>query len=562
MQTNNYLLSNLEGGYYMHSNDETAYQGLAILKNHKLYKLIDAIILEGKQEISQVNTTSAKIKTTKGNLKITFKDNKKIELLSESYSGNIIIDLDSREINDYDDQGRIYNVKKQNKNKINVVYTKYENNRLQNKKYELAYDIQSSKEINYEDNWMEKNYPYDKSRGDNGKHFVNRAIQTKIQSKQTITINAIKPELKSSKLKPYFKEKPLETLNSLYLPKENAILAGLPWFYQIWARDELISLAPFIIKKDNKILKKILQRQLNRIDETGLVKNRYPESELGSIDSLGLLSLRIKQSLKQLKFTKAELDSIYNTIKKAVKNVEKTRLVNGLIKNEALETWMDTGSGNSIRDGFRIEIQALHLTIYELLNELEKSINKKQTKYENFQKNIEQNMINENIALDGLNKNFEPDHTSRPNVFLAHYINPNICDDKIWENTFDKVIEKCWLNWGGFSSIEKDNPKFESEHTGMNNLSYHHGDSWFFINNMAAIAMAKVNYSKYEKYIKKILQASLIDMNKHGLKGQCSEISSASHLSSKGSQCQAWSSSTLYELIILLQDFGVKEFNY
>lgn len=549
----------------MQSQNATAYQGLAFLKNFKLYKLIDDIEVDGFQKTQEFKTNKIKLITSNGTIEAVFLKPDQLSLKSIDYKGKLNISLDSREINDYDDQGRIYTPQQKSNTEVRINYSKYETNELKNKKYELNYSIKSSKTITYKDNWNETNYSYDKERGDNGHHYINKAIQTQLQDKDTLTItfnDYTQSKETKKKLKKVLSSKTeLQTLNSLYLPKENAILAGLPWFYQIWARDELISLAPLILQKEKNKLKQIINRQLERIGTDGLVKNRYPESELGSIDSLGLLALRINQSIEIIKPSKRELQNIYLIIKKAMTTLEANRLSNSLIKNAPLETWMDTGSGNSQRSGYRIEIQTLHLTIYDLLNKIETKLALQKTKSKDIQAAFESNFIQQDKLIDGLEEDLTIDPIARPNIFLAHYINGQIINPKIWENTFDEVIEKCWLEWGGFSSIDKSNQKFESNHTGMNNRSYHHGDSWFFINNMAAISMAKVNYQKYEYYIKKILEASLKDMNQNGLKGHCSEISSAAQLSSKGSWCQAWSSSTLHELIILLENLGIKELN-
>ncbi|MFT4311461.1 MAG: amylo-alpha-1,6-glucosidase, partial [Candidatus Woesearchaeota archaeon] len=144
------------------------------------------------------------------------------------------------------------------------------------------------------------------------------------------------------------------------------------------------------------------------------------------------------------------------------------------------------------------------------------------------------------------------DFSVRPNVFLAYYFNKDILSKAEWERSFDKVIDVCYLSWGGFSSVSKNDSRFKSFHTGMSNESYHNGDSWFFVNNIAAICMFDLNKEKYSKYVNRIFEASLFERDNFGFLGVCAEISNADSLSSKGCFCQAWSEATLFELSLVL----------
>jgi len=226
-----------------------------------------------------------------------------------------------------------------------------------------------------------------------------------------------------------------------------------------------------------------------------------------------------------------------------------------MVFNLPKETRMDTQTpeGKDFRAGHRIEIQALTLRMLNLAKKLNKKNSNSYSKYNDMEDKLKRNvlstmMINGKL-IDGIDESGNPDFTIRPNVFLAYYIYPELLSKKDWEATFDYVLEKCWLEWGGLSSISKKDSLFMSHHTGIDNRSYHRGDSWFFLNNIAAICMLDVNLEKYKGRIKKIKDASLQEMKFKGFIGQCAELSEASSLKSTGCLAQAWSASTLLELL-------------
>jgi hypothetical protein len=218
-----------------------------------------------------------------------------------------------------------------------------------------------------------------------------------------------------------------------------------------------------------------------------------------------------------------------------------------LIRNRANETWMDTSYQGDTREGFRIEIQALWLCMLRLANILDVKLNQplEYTALEdNTRDKVREVFFRNKILYDG-----KDDDTVRPNIFLAYYIYPDLLSNKEWESVFDNSIKKLWLEWGGFSTIQKDSVLYCSNYTGEDNRSYHRGDSWFFINNIAAVSLYKLNKEKYGEYIEKIISASTKDILSKGIIGRASELSSAQSQKAEGSLFQLWSASTYIELI-------------
>ncbi len=234
---------------------------------------------------------------------------------------------------------------------------------------------------------------------------------------------------------------------------------------------------------------------------------------------------------------------IESSLEKSLNGLLKLRTRDNFEINDKLETWMDTEFGNDTREGVRIEIQALRLNMYKLMFELTQ--NHKYKVLENLLKNkVREKFWNGKILADGLN-----DFTIRPNTFIAAYTYPELLLNKEWEMCFDNALKVLWLNWGGLSTIDKNHPLYTDTSTGENPKSYHRGDSWFWINNLSAIVLNKINKIKFKKQIQKIIEASAEEILWKGCVGCHAELSSAKSLESKGCFNQAWSDAMFIEMV-------------
>ena len=210
--------------------------------------------------------------------------------------------------------------------------------------------------------------------------------------------------------------------------------------------------------------------------------------------------------------------------------------------------WMDSLD----RTGAAIEIQSLRLNMYALAADF--ADDKKQEEYYlSLESKLKRDV--KKLFFDGKNfgDRFDTDKdkldlTIRPNIFLAAYIYPGLLSKKEWSVCFAVALEKLWLDWGGLSTIDKNDPRFCGRDTGENPAAYHNGDSWFWINNIAAIAMARVDKKKFKNHIEKIFEASKNDILWNGAIGCAGEISSAAMYESAGCPNQAWSNATFLEL--------------
>ena len=134
-------------------------------------------------------------------------------------------------------------------------------------------------------------------------------------------------------------------------------------------------------------------------------------------------------------------------------------------------------------------------------------------------------------------------------VFIAAYVYPDLLANKEWETCFENSLRSLWLDWGGLSTIDKANKLFAGTDTGENIRSYHRGNSWFWINNLAALALNKINNKKFKNQVQKIIDASAEEILWKECIGCHSEISSAKQLESKGCFSQAWSNAMFIEMV-------------
>ncbi len=311
------------------------------------------------------------------------------------------------------------------------------------------------------------------------------------------------------------------------LRENHGLCAGLPWFHQRWARDELVSVKALLHSKQKSLAKVILFSWLEKL----LPGGKLPGTLTSTIADAGWLFLRFEDYLPELKkqekeWLKRKLESYLHEL----------NLKDGLVVNGARETWMDSID----RPGARIEIQALTLAACRLYRVL-KSEHPLEQKLKH---RVKESFWKNDHLSDGAN-----DDTIRPNIFIAAYAYPELLSKREWIHCFDYVLPKLWLDWGGLATIETGNPSFVSQHTGENPKSYHSGDSWFWINNLAAIVLFAFDKKKYKDYIQHILKTSTKEILYEGTTGHHAELSSAAEFKSQGCLAQAWSAAMYVELV-------------
>ncbi|VVB81145.1 Amylo-alpha-1,6-glucosidase [uncultured archaeon] len=311
------------------------------------------------------------------------------------------------------------------------------------------------------------------------------------------------------------------------LHSNNGLYAGLPWFHQRWARDELVCVKALLHSGQESLAKAVLFDWLDKLNNCKL------PGALGENVADCWLFLRFEDYLPEM--SRKEKEYLLEKLSAFLQRVE-SNLQDGLVINGAKETWMDSID----RSGARIEVQCLILSACRLSRLLGKEVPLEQT----LKDNVKKAFWNGKHLSDGAG-----DQTVRPNVFIAAYAYPELLSKKDWIACFDFVLPKLWLDWGGLSTVDKSHSSFVKNHTGENSKSYHSGDSWFWINNLAGVVLFAFDKKKYKNYIQHILKASTREILEEGVIGHHAELSSASKLLSEGCLVQAWSSAMYIELI-------------
>ncbi|MFO7711240.1 MAG: amylo-alpha-1,6-glucosidase [Candidatus Woesearchaeota archaeon] len=341
----------------------------------------------------------------------------------------------------------------------------------------------------------------------------------------------------------------IQTLDKLTVSGDDpGMFAGLPWFFQFWSRDELISMRALLLTHRYEFAGHIIKRYARMIQEDGRIPNRFPGTKLSSADAIGWLFKRFDDFFMTLNSTGRLKDYLpkeeFKRIAEALEiscNRLTVSYMNGLCHNRPLETWMDTGYKSDNREGARIEIQALFLNMFKFMYLFTNNY-----KYKRQEDELRQRVRNAfwdgNVLSDGAD-----DPTIRPNLFIAAYVYPELLTDEEWKTCFTTALEHLWLPWGGIASIDTSHELFIDHYTGSDNRSYHRGDSWYFLNNMAALVLSRTG--GFSGYVDKIVEASTREILDSGVIGAHAEVSSAKEQKSQGCPVQLWSTALYIELI-------------
>ncbi|MBN1645701.1 hypothetical protein JW868_01540 [Candidatus Woesearchaeota archaeon] len=600
-----FLLVNTTGDYYTQGYpNKSQFQGYFIKSGETYFKILETFRIT--EDVDTINLTDNKLEVQHKfcHEKYRFYKEGIIYTNSAFKPHDVRIELDCREIYDYSASGRIFNVEQHGEELI-VEYIKYKTEKLAQLEYKIYLVFNGIISIDLQKKWIEKKYSYDFKRDIKSDFFIFHLGNAKTAGSVGISAST---DLKTAKANASFlrvnsgiliKKKKDEadeqretssnialkhaknSLESLTLISKNqpAIYAGLPWFFQIWTRDELISLGAYIVQEKMSLCKDIIMRHIREVQPDGRIPNRYPPSTLGTADGIGWLGKRTLDILNKAEssktiaklFKQEELEQAYLALSHSIDNQfqnygGKGELKN-LIVNRPLETWMDTGHENDVRQGARIEIQALTLATLEAVVMLGKLLKKTDTKrfqklLVDMQNTVRQKYFDGKILYDGIESKKKDgknqvlaDMTARPNIFIAHYTYPQLLHNEEWKTVFDASLQKLFLDWGGLSSIDKDSRLYCPHHTGINNRSYHRGDSWYWINNLAGLCLSRLDHHYYKGIIQKIVSASEHDILFQGYIGHHSELSNAASQEPAGCFCQAWSSAMFIEL---MEEIGEK----
>jgi len=276
--------------------------------------------------------------------------------------------------------------------------------------------------------------------------------------------------------------------------------------------------------------------------------NELQESNLADItpDALGWQFLRLENYIDVL--NNKEKSRIEQLLERVILYCLMNQTENDFAVSGACQTWMDSIE----RPGAQIEMQTFRLKIYNLAGRLSASAVKRE-----FWQRLEAKLLlktrqyffDNTTAFDSIDpQTGKQNPVARPNIFLAAYIYPQLLLKNEWIKYFDQLLPKLWLDWGGLSTVDITSDLFHPVHSGEFPASYHNGDSWFYINNIAAIVMHRLDPLKYYSFVSKIFRAGIDNVLFGQAAGAGSELSSANKFAPAGCFNQAWTNATFLEL--------------
>jgi glycogen debranching enzyme len=546
-----FLLTNKNQGFAwidvsQHPHPVSRYNGVFFCDNNKIFRVIESI--ESENEIKEVKNKfwCAEVFKEGEETRFFMPDNLNSFVIQSNVSKNIFLDFKEAYENDYSQ----YETEEQ-KGKI-IVKISY--------KGEVYYlVIRYNGKIDMKKQTINRHYPYDEKRSSypiyrdvlllgniNSEKIVfsfysDKEKAIKESDKVFNELKEIEQE-KMERINKDVKDISSEKVNLAYnscrimldnLCSQKGIFAGLPWFFQYWARDELISLKGLREVKKQKA-KEILEKWLNYFQEYKdfkiLSKETINGEKVGtSIDAVGWLFKRLELFPNLIQGKKGILKEFFS------------KLDDNFIETKN-DTWMD-----SIERKNAIEIQAMKLYLlkkaYEITNEKEYK-----EKENELSRKVRQEYCNGEVLFDSIDKKI------RPNIFIAYYFYPELLERQEWEKCFENSLKELWCEWGGLSTVSRNDEVFAPNYTGEIPGSYHNGDSWFWVNNLVGWVLADLNKDKFYQYIREILNSSTDEILFYEAFGNHSELSSASELEGQGCVCQAFSAAFFIEFIGKLKE--------
>ncbi|MCK4491386.1 MAG: hypothetical protein KAU03_02100, partial [Candidatus Altiarchaeales archaeon] len=381
------MLTNKRGGYtYLPNNICSRYEGIFFNVNNSLYKVV-ADLSTGKKINKLTNRLYCIERELKDNRETFFMPyyrNCLVYTLDRKEWVNISLDV--RESYSVPVWGRFYELSEE-KNKFIIRYTHRDEEK--NKTLFEGYIVLMAEPLRYKKNeeWREAYYEKDKNRGVQPFKLAVYHLAA-LKTKKIVLAFSLNKESAVRECEYVFKNHPklvekqgkhigrltrsIEIkgndvdlayaccVNSLdQLTTNEGVIAGLPWFFQYWTRDELISLRNLKLS----LRRKILFRDIELLMADGKLPSKLPN--IGkNMDSVGWLFKRISQNINH--FSKSELAVIKDRLTESIRALEENYVRDGLLYNDAKETWMDSSFMDAGRIGARIEIQALLLQMYLL----------------------------------------------------------------------------------------------------------------------------------------------------------------------------------------------------
>lgn len=456
-----------------------------------------------------------------------------------------------------------------------ITYVHYENEqRLPTKHGDLWIAIWGQLTIEHQDRWEKQEYLFDRGRGS---FPDNRFCYTQAKIKGTSFFIAAHEDLEELKniarkvnqfpdmryekngpnrgVYPSLMECATHALLSFQDTNKGGLVAGLPWFFQRWLRDEMISLGGLMRAGHLDEAAHYLHTWISYFSEHHKLPNMLPVTSSTTSDGPAWLCFRLASLLTICKEHKTYAvvggEKAFNNLLKSLEQLvlfcQESRDKRGLYHSKRGESWMDAPVPGDDRDGALIEIQTLWAGTFSLLQQI--TLDKRYGVLElELHTLILNNFYNGTLLADRAE-----DYTIRSNIFLAYYSYPKLLHYAEWKQCFITSIPRLWASWGGITTIDTLHTLFKEHSTGENKNSYHRGDSWFWINAYAAKSLFALDPHYFRAEIAALVNNCITHHLFGPIMGYGPELRGAQDPVCLGSPAQTWSSGTLIEL---LSDIG------
>jgi glycogen debranching enzyme len=326
------------------------------------------------------------------------------------------------------------------------------------------------------------------------------------------------------------------------------IWAGLPWFNQGWGRDTFISLSGFALvtgrlQEAKEIIRSFAGFQR---ESDGRIPNRIGDwRTYTSSDATLWFAIRIYEYFLNSS-DRDFLAEIFPAVERAIEGTWRSYvdLADGMVRSEALATWMDTS--RDPREGKPVEIQALWIRTLEDAARMAEVLGRNQTaiRWKQMAENARRSFrIFWNPAAgylyDYVDSGGRKVARIRPNVLMALSVVPEILPAENVRLALRTALNSGLVAPHGVRSLIPSDPLYVGiDNSTWDPPAYHNGDVWPWLSGPAIDVMVSCGEISEASRLFRLFAAQTLGQANIGA---VHEISDGDRDKPKGCWTQAWS---------------------
>ena len=529
-----FLLS--DGSFYYH-NWKTRNGGWFVYDNGETFR-IAAELRTPSPHVSSIHHQVKKIELRRNNVRELYQVAENTMIWKSNTALDTDIVLDVKKIGDERQWGRHYDIDVQD-NKTIIKFTKKTDQREDKTNGQLEYEmfVVLNTPARVLKRWEERVYEDETHDTQSYSRLVFRAVRLWTTSlvltasqnlQQALDANEkwSKGRISQNNEQHAEQNKPIENVLSAqalkqFITKEK-IITAIPDCSSN-ARSELIALKAIAMDNSQHAVKRIIHYARALMNDGRLTEHEATEARCA--DGAGWLFKRCGELIDS--FSSEEKSFLSEKIADVIETLHERQTKDGL----AFDNPMLGMCPSESRSHVTIEMQALRLATYRCAHNLTKNMLYKELE-DKLQKKVRDHFWNGQQLSSGLG-----DSAPHPSIFLAEYIYPDLLTKEEWSICFTNLLKNLWLDWGGIAMHD------------TNSTALTDNRSYFWLNNVTAIALHNTNSELFKRHIEKIHNASKSEFLWHGCLGAHGEYSPAARLDSRGNPADLLSTATFVELL-------------